>query len=78
MAAGKVARDWVTVMSAINIMHELLDKYEENSNLVDNVEWFILPVANPDGYVFSMEAAAVSSPLDCLDISLKYMFLLES
>lgn len=53
VTAGKVARDWITVMSAVNLMHELLDHYEDNRAIVDNIEWFIIPVANPDGYEFS-------------------------
>lgn len=59
VSAGKVARDWITVMAAVNVMHELLDHYDEHQNIVDDVEWFIIPVANPDGYEFSRAAPAV-------------------
>lgn len=53
VTAGKHARNWITMMSAVNLMHELLDHYEDNRAIVDNVEWFIIPVSNPDGYEFS-------------------------
>lgn len=53
VTAGTSARDWVTVMAAVNLMHELTEHYEDYQNIVDNIEWFIIPVANPDGYEFS-------------------------
>lgn len=53
VTAGASARDWIAVMAAVDIMHELCDHYEEFRNIVDNIEWFIIPVANPDGYIFS-------------------------
>lgn len=53
VTAGKHARNWITMMSAVNLMHELLEHYEDNTAIVDNIEWFIIPVSNPDGYEFS-------------------------
>lgn len=53
VTAGTSARDWITTMAAVNLMHELTDHYEEFRNIVDNVEWFIIPIANPDGFIFS-------------------------
>lgn len=38
VTAGKVARDWITVMSAVNLMHELLDHYEDNRAVVGNIK----------------------------------------
>lgn len=53
LTAGASARDWIAVMTAVNVMHELAEHYEQFQNIIDNVEWFIIPVANPDGYEFS-------------------------
>lgn len=53
VTAGTSARDWITIMAAVNLMHELTEHYDDFRNIVDNVEWFIIPVANPDGYEFS-------------------------
>lgn len=53
VTAGASARDWIAVMAAVDLMHELVEHYEEFQNIVDNVEWFVIPVANPDGYEFS-------------------------
>lgn len=53
VTAGASARDWIAVMAAVDIMHELVEHYEDFRNIVDDLEWFVIPVANPDGYVFS-------------------------
>jgi len=82
VTAGKVARDWITVMSAVNLMHELLDHYEDNRAIVDNLEWFIIPVANPDGYEFSRTAGnrawiknrRVNAGSDCIGVHIERNF----
>jgi murein tripeptide amidase MpaA len=53
LTAGTSARDWISTMAAVDVMHELAEHYEDFRNIVDNVEWFIIPIANPDGYEFS-------------------------
>jgi murein tripeptide amidase MpaA len=53
VTAGTSARDWITVMAAVDIMHELVEHYEDFRSIVDDIEWFVIPVANPDGYEFS-------------------------
>lgn len=60
VTAGVSARDWISVMAAIDIMHELVEHYSDFQDIVDNIEWFVIPVGNPDGYEFSRAAAAVS------------------
>lgn len=47
VTAGVIARDWITVMAALNLIHELVQHHDDFSHLVDDVEWFILPCANP-------------------------------
>ncbi|KAL7048129.1 hypothetical protein ACKWTF_003230 [Chironomus riparius] len=53
ITAGATARDWISMMAAMNIIHELVEHYHEFRILVDYLEWFIVPVLNPDGYEFS-------------------------
>lgn len=43
ITAGLVAREWITVMSAVNIIHELIEHYADFSALVDNIEFIIIP-----------------------------------
>ena len=35
------------------MIRELVENYEENKNIVDNLNIHILPMANPDGYEYS-------------------------
>ncbi|XP_053677487.1 uncharacterized protein LOC128727583 [Anopheles nili] len=53
--AGLHAREWASHMSTIHLMHQLVEKADENKELLENTDWIIMPVANPDGYVYSHE-----------------------
>lgn len=53
VTAGASARDWISVMAALELMHQLVEQYADFRDLVDRVEWFIIPIANPDGFEFS-------------------------
>ena len=35
------------------MIRELVENYEDNKNIVDNLNIHILPLANPDGYEYS-------------------------
>jgi murein tripeptide amidase MpaA len=50
--AGIHAREWAAVMSAVYLIDQLTEKSNENKELLQ-VDWVIIPVANPDGYVYS-------------------------
>lgn len=67
VTAGVSARDWVSTMAAVNLIHELVEYYEEYQNIVDNVEWFIIPVVNVDGYEFSRTAGVSSLTVTVID-----------
>jgi murein tripeptide amidase MpaA len=54
VTAATSARDWITAMSAVNLIHMLVEYRSFYGDIVDNIDWYILPVANPDGYNFSM------------------------
>jgi hypothetical protein len=52
--ATQHAREWITPMTAIFVAERLIAGYGSDpyiTNLVDNVEFLIVPVVNPDGYV---------------------------
>ncbi|XP_014667238.1 PREDICTED: carboxypeptidase B-like [Priapulus caudatus] len=54
--SGIHACEWVSMATNQYFIHQLLTKYAENSqvqNFVDQIEWHILPVVNPDGYEYS-------------------------
>ena len=50
------AREWITTTVVPYLATHLLQQYGTDptvTDLVDSVEWFLIPVANPDGYVYS-------------------------
>ena len=53
ITAGLNARDWIATMSAIDLIHELVEHNYMFENLTNGLVWYILPVANPDGFIFS-------------------------
>lgn len=63
ITGGVSARDWITVMAAVDIMHELIEHYSDFPHLVDDIEWFVVPVGNPDGYEFSRTPGVSLGPM---------------
>lgn len=51
--AGIHAREWIAPATALYVIHELVENYANNKDVLRNLEWIILPVANPDGYEYS-------------------------
>merc|ERR1712183_857860 len=52
MEAGIHAREWISPATATYIMRELAEN-KNNADLIDFFDFYILPVANPDGYEYS-------------------------
>jgi murein tripeptide amidase MpaA len=52
--AGIHAREWVTPATATYMMKELVENNKQYpSKITDLVDWYILPVLNPDGYEYT-------------------------
>ena len=54
--AGQHAREWLGPPVVAFTAQHLLTNYgldDTVTTLVDNVEWFLMPVVNPDGYVYA-------------------------
>lgn len=49
---GIHAREWIAPSVVLYILQELVEN-ESNRGLLENVDWYLLPVLNPDGYQFS-------------------------
>lgn len=47
------AREWISIVVALFVARQLTENHKANQNLVADMDWYILPVANPDGYVYS-------------------------
>ncbi len=55
---GQHAREWITVPTILYLAERLVDDYDTDprvQTLVDRCEWYLMPVMNPDGYIFSRE-----------------------
>jgi len=47
------AAEWQAPAVALNTIFQLTANLSANQQFLDMADWYILPVANPDGYVFS-------------------------
>nr|ATU82441.1 venom M14 protease [Lethocerus distinctifemur] len=52
--AGIHAREWVAPAVALYLMYQLVENYRNNKALVDKLDWYVIPLLNPDGYAYSM------------------------
>lgn len=53
---GIHAREWAGHMSVVYLIHQLVERSAENMELLNSTNWVIMPVANPDGYVYTHES----------------------
>jgi len=53
---GIHAREWIAPAATTYIIKQLVERSGDNQDLVDFYDFYILPVANPDGYEYSFRA----------------------
>lgn len=51
--AGIHAREWIAPATSLYVIHQLVENYNENQDILNNFDVIILPVLNPDGYEYS-------------------------
>ncbi|XP_067647211.1 carboxypeptidase B1-like [Eurosta solidaginis] len=51
--AGIHAREWIAPAGALYVIQQLVENFAANAHLLENYDWVILPVVNPDGYEYS-------------------------
>merc|ERR1712080_809127 len=55
LEAGIHAREWIAPAVATFIVRELVENYAAHPEYLDELNWYFLPSANPDGYMYSWE-----------------------
>lgn len=40
-------------MSVLYLLYQLVENHSANLDLLRNVDWVVVPVVNPDGYVYT-------------------------
>ncbi|XP_019930924.2 carboxypeptidase B1 [Aedes albopictus] len=52
--AGIHAREWITVSTALYLIKKLIEDSDQY-RILHEYKWVIVPLVNPDGYIYSME-----------------------
>ncbi|KAL1456823.1 hypothetical protein WDU94_001519 [Cyamophila willieti] len=53
MDGGIHAREWISPAMVLYVLHQLVE-HPENFPMLRKVDWLLIPLLNPDGYVYSM------------------------
>lgn len=62
------AREWVTAPVALYLIQQLVEGVDKE--LTDRIDWIIIPMANPDGYEYSInEVSQLSRYADRCDMN---------
>ena len=52
------AREWLSTATVVYIIDKLLTQYNSDATvkrMLDDYDWYIIPISNPDGYVYTHE-----------------------
>ena len=54
MDAGSRGEVWIGPATLMFVIRELVEHESRHPSLTRDLDWFILPVMNPDGYAYTM------------------------
>jgi len=55
LEAGIHAREWIAPAVATYVVNQLFENYDSHPEYIDEINWYLIPSANPDGYQYSRE-----------------------
>ncbi|XP_062135059.1 carboxypeptidase B1 [Drosophila sulfurigaster albostrigata] len=53
LVAAAHAREWLTPVAALYTVEQLVINVTENAHLLQDYDWIVMPMVNPDGYEYS-------------------------
>ncbi|XP_026321655.1 carboxypeptidase B-like [Hyposmocoma kahamanoa] len=51
--SGQHAREWIGITTSLYILNNLVTKFDKQPEYMKNKDWYIVPVVNPDGYLYT-------------------------
>nr|CAD7425784.1 unnamed protein product [Timema monikensis] len=60
---GIHAREWVAPAMVLYVVNQIVEHRSSNGEMLEGVDWFALPVVNPDGYEFTHSYVGLGSAL---------------
>ncbi|XP_038222553.1 zinc carboxypeptidase A 1-like isoform X2 [Zerene cesonia] len=53
---GIHAREWISPATVTFLINQIAENFDEESDEIKNIDWYFLPVVNPDGYEYTHKA----------------------
>ena len=76
MDAGIHAREWIAPSTALYAIHQLVTN-KTNSHLYQDVDWYIIPNLNPDGYEFTHTKVRIQNHHMIIFFKLSELFIFK-
>ncbi|XP_026321513.1 carboxypeptidase B-like [Hyposmocoma kahamanoa] len=51
--AGQHAREWIAITTCLYILDSLVTKFDKQPKYMKNKDWYIVPLVNPDGFLYT-------------------------
>ncbi|XP_063903678.1 carboxypeptidase B-like [Zophobas morio] len=74
---GIHAREWISPAAVTYIINQLISNYDDEPSYIKNLDWYFVPVLNPDGYTYTYNVdrlwrknRAQSKTSDCVGVDL--------